>query len=174
MSTVIPLNTPAGMPIPVEDENPLLSGRGPAAWAMRADVPDHTVHGEPKIRPMRAVPGSWVNERDPDPRGWPVLGADGVVAGTVTEIWMDTAEPQVRYYEVETTGGRRVLLPHGFSKVRARHRRIDVRAIYAAQFADVPTTRDADTVTLREEDQIVAYFAGGILWADASRAEPLL
>ena len=175
MSTAVPLAAPAGSPIEVTEANPLLSGKGPASYAHRAAHPDFTVHGEPKIRPLRALPSFYLNPRDPDPRGWPVLGAEGAVAGTVADIWVDASEPQVRYYEVElAAGGRRVLLPYGFAKVRARHRRIDVKAIYAPQFADVPAARGADTVTLREEDRIMAYFAGGLLWADASRAEPLL
>lgn len=174
MRTVTP-PSPPGMPIEVAEANPMLSGKGPAAWAERADVPDPNLHGAPRIRPLRALPDFWLEPRDPDPRGWPVLGGDGVVAGTVAEVWVDTAEPQVRFYEVEVAaGGRRVLLPYGFAKVRARHRRIDVKAIHAAHFAEVPGTRGHDVVTLREEDQIMAYFAGGLLWADPRRAEPLL
>lgn len=175
MSTLAPQTSPPGMPVPVEAANPMLSGKGPAAWADRADLPDLTVHGEPKIRPLRVLPTFSLERRDPDPRGWPVVGGDGVVAGTVTDVWVDCAEPQVRYYEMAlASGGQSVLVPYGFVKVRTRHRRLDVRAIYAAHFADVPRTRGPDTVTLLEEDRIVAYFAGGILWADASRAEPLL
>jgi photosynthetic reaction center H subunit len=104
-----------------------------------------------------------------------VVGGDGVVAGTIAEVWVDTAEPQVRYYEVELlAGGRRVLLPYGFAKVRARERQVRVKAIHAAHFADVPGIASPDVVTLREEDQVMGYYAGGYLWADPSRAEPLL
>ena len=175
MSTIVPLQEAPGMPIEVDDPNPLLSGKGPASWSMRADVPDHTVHGDPKIRPLRVLPTFYLEPRDPDPRGWPVVAGDGAIAGTVVDVWVDASEPQVRYYEVEVAaGGRRVLLPYGFAKVRARHRRIDVKAVHARHFADVPGTRSAEVVTLREEDRIMAYFAGGLLWADPSRAEPLL
>lgn len=175
MSTMIPVTTPPGMPIPVDEPNPMLSGKGPAAWANRADLPDYTVHGEPKIRPLRALPAFSLERRDPDPRGWPVVGGDGAVAGTVTDVWVDTSEPQVRYYEMTVAAnGRRVLVPYGFVKVRARQGRLEVRAIHAAHFAEVPATRDADVVTLLEEDRIMAYFAGGLLWADPRRAEPVL
>lgn len=168
-STTVP-GAPAGAAA-----NPMLSDTGPASWARRADVPDATVHGTPKILPLRAAPAFSLDPRGPDPRGWPVRGGDGVVAGTVAEVWVDTAEPQVRYYEVElAAGGRRVLLPYGFAKVRKREGEVRVKAIHAAHFADVPAIRGPDVVTLREEDQVMAYYAGGYLWADPSRAEPLL
>lgn len=175
MTTIAPPSTTQGLPIPVDEPNPLLSGKGPAAWAMRPEHPDYNAHGRPKIQPLRALPNYWLEPRDPDPRGWPVHGGDGVAAGTVTEVWVDTAEPAVRYYEMEVAAnGRRVLVPYGFVKVRTRHRRLDVKAIYAVHFADVPGTGAADVITLREEDQVMAYFAGGLLWADPRRAEPLL
>ena len=44
----------------------------------------------------------------------------------------------------------------------------------ADQFADVPTLKSPDQVTKLEEDKITAYFAGGHLYADARRLEPLL
>ena len=47
-------------------------------------------------------------------------------------------------------------------------------AILGSQFAAVPGTRQADIVTLLEEDKIMGYFGGGTLYAEPSRAEPLL
>ena len=38
---------------------------------------------------------------DPDPRGLPVKAADGAVAGSIVDIWVDRSEPQVRYYRLE-------------------------------------------------------------------------
>jgi photosynthetic reaction center H subunit len=43
-----------------------------------------------------------------------------------------------------------------------------------AQFADAPLLANPDQVTLREEDRIAAFFAGGTLFADPRRVEPLL
>jgi photosynthetic reaction center H subunit len=175
MITLTSPEAASGLPIPVEEANPMLSGKGPASWAIRADEPDYTAHGTPKIRPLRVLPTFSLERRDPDPRGWPVLGADGAAAGTVTDVWVDTAEPQVRYYEMRVeSSGRSVLVPYGFVKVRTRRRVLTVHALHARHFADVPGTRGADTVTLREEDQIMGYFAGGLLWADPRRAEPVL
>lgn len=153
--------------------NPLLSGLGPAAYAQRADTPDLTVHKKPKIVPMRVATDFSVDARDPDPRGMTVLGCDGAAAGTVVDIWVDRSEPQVRYLEVSVAnGGRKVLLPVTAARVHASARRIAVKSITAAQFADVPGTKSPDQVTLLEEDRIQAYYAGGYLYATPNRTEP--
>ena len=154
--------------------DPMKAGVGPGSYADRDDRPDLTLAGEPKIQPMSVVDGFTIEKRDPDPRGWPVHGGDGKKAGTVNDIWVDRSEPQVRYYQVELDGGSgSVLLPAGFAKVRRSAGRIDVKAIFAEHFADVPTTAAADRITLLEEDKIVAYYAGGTMYAERSRSEPL-
>lgn len=165
-----------GAPTPVPSTgNLLLSNAGPASYADRSDVPDLTVEGHPKIQPMSVLSGWSVSGRDPDPRGMRVVAGDGVVAGTVTDLWVDRSEPQIRYYEVEVAAnGRRVLVPFAVARVRGRQRELRVKAIHAAHFAEVPGTRLPDRVTLLEEDRIMAYFAGGYLWADPSRQEPVL
>ena len=91
--------------------NPLLAGVGPGAWAKRADVPDMTFEGEVKIVPLRLADGHGVAIQDTDPRGLPVIGADGEQAGTVQDLWIDKSEMMFRYLEVEVTGNdRRVLV----------------------------------------------------------------
>ncbi|MFN3162943.1 MAG: PRC-barrel domain-containing protein [Pseudohongiellaceae bacterium] len=127
---------------------------------------------------------------DPDPRGMPVVGADGQTGGVVTDIWVDRSEPQVRYLEVKVQGGasaagegaegdaesaseRTVLLPIGFSRVDGYHKRVKVASILGSQFADVPTLQNPDQVTQLEEDKISAYYGGGHLYANAERQEPL-
>jgi photosynthetic reaction center H subunit len=82
----------------------MLAGIGPGAWAEREDAPERSLEGEPNIVPLRAAPGFYVEPRDPDPRGMEVVAADNRVAGVVTELWVDRAEPQIRYLEVELTG----------------------------------------------------------------------
>ena len=159
--------------------NPMVDAVGPASYADRADVPDMTAHGAPKIVPMRAAPGYFIAEGDPDPRGLKVKGCDGVVAGTIVEVWVDRSEPQVRYYEVRlAVGERTVLLPVNYVQWPlfglARTDYVTVKAITAAQFADVPATRDSSQITLREEDRICAYYAGGHLYATPERSQPLL
>lgn len=153
--------------------NPLVDGVGPASYAERADVPDLTIDGDPKIVPLRVAPEFSVASRDPDPRGMAVIGTDGAVAGTVTDAWVDKSEYIFRYFEV-SVGGRRVLLPVTFCRVDAGKRQIRVKAITAAQFVDVPGLANPDQVTFLEEDKICGYYGGGYLYATPARAEPLL
>jgi photosynthetic reaction center H subunit len=156
----------------------MTDGVGPAAWTARADVPDKTAHGKPKVIPMRSDAAFTIAEGDPDPRGLPVKACDGEIAGTIADVWVDRSEPQVRYYEVAIKGGGHRLLPVGFVQWPnlglwgCDH--VRVKAITAAQFAGVPTTAQQDIITLREEDRIAAYYAGGHLYATAERSEPLL
>jgi photosynthetic reaction center H subunit len=161
----------AGAPL-VPTGNPMLDGVGPGAWADRADRPDVTFEGTPKIVPLRAATGYGISKGDTDPRGLPVLGADGVKGGTVVDLWVDEAESLFRYIELEVAGGRRVLLPINFARIKRD--KVKVGAVLGSQFAAVPGTRQADIVTLLEEEKIMAYYGGGTLYAEPSRAEPLL
>jgi photosynthetic reaction center H subunit len=154
--------------------NPMLDAVGPAAYAQRANYPDHTIDGQPMIVPVRVASAYTVSSKDPDPRGMGVYGADRQLAGTVRELWIDRAEPQIRYLELETTGARRVLLPINFAKIDGSARRVNVRSILASQFATVPGLASPDQITRREEDQIMAYYASGNLYATAARSEALL
>jgi photosynthetic reaction center H subunit len=139
----------------------------------RADEPDRDSHGDPKIVPLHNAAGCSVSANDTDPRGLPVVGADGVVAGKVCELWLDVAENLFRYLEVELAdGSRRVLLPMGFARIR-RHE-VKVGAILGRQFADVPGIRHPELVTMLEEERIQAYYGAGTLYAEPGRAEPLL
>lgn len=174
----VPIDGYMGSPL-VPTGNPMIDGLGPAAWADRADVPDMTVHGATKIVPMRTDPAYFVAKGDPDPRGLPVIAADKQVAGSVTDIWVDRAEPQVRYYEVKLANSdRTVMLPVGYVQWPNfglwGNDRLLVKAITAAQFADVPALKRNDQITLLEEDKVMAYFAGGHLYATADRAEPII
>ncbi len=165
-----------GNPIPPpQGANLLLAGVGPGSYTPRPDKPDLTAEGEPKIVPLRAAPGFAVAERDPDPRGMEVTGADGQSAGRVSDLWIDKSEPQIRYFEVTGANpAQRVLLPVGFARVDPNRRRVLVNALLAGQFAQVPQTASADRVTLAEEDRICAYFAAGTLYAEPSRLEPVI
>jgi photosynthetic reaction center H subunit len=68
--------------------------------------PDMDFEGLPKIVPLRTAPTT-ASSRRHDPRGLPVVGADGEVGGTVVDLWVDTAENLFRYLEVEVPGGGR-------------------------------------------------------------------
>jgi photosynthetic reaction center H subunit len=153
--------------------NPMIDGVGPASYVNREAVPDLTIDGHPKIVPMRIATEFSVEERDPDPRGLPVIGADGEVGGVVTDIWVDRAEPQIRYLEAEVkapAGPRRVLVPINLTRITTQS--VKVQSILGRQFADVPGLLSPDQITLREEDKICAYYAGGNLYAEPSRLGP--
>ena len=103
-----------------------------------------------------------------------VIGADGMIAGTVVDAWADRSETLFRYLEIALAGHTRtVLVPMTFVQFAPRHR-IKVRAIRADQFAGVPALRNPDRVTLLEEDKIMGYYGGGQLYAMPGRMGPLL
>ena len=158
--------------------NPMIDGIGPAAYAHRHDVPELAYDdGLPKIVPLRTATDFFLSSEDPDPRGYAVLGDDGVEAGTVVDAWIDRSEYIVRYLEVETDaafGARRVLLPTHFVMFRPKQRQIRCYAILAHHFADVPALKNPDSVTSLEEDKIVGYFGGGLLYATPERMAPVL
>jgi photosynthetic reaction center H subunit len=158
--------------------NPMLDAVGPASYANRADVPDLCYDdGKPKIVPLRAAADFFLAWEDPDPRGMAVVGDDGVVAGSVVDVWVDRSETCIRYLEValaEPVGTRHVLLPMNFTDIKAKRKQIWVSAILGEQFATVPALRNPDQVTLLEEDKITGYYGGGFLYATPARAEPLL
>jgi photosynthetic reaction center H subunit len=51
---------------------------------------------------------------------------------------------------------------------------VNVHALLAEQYADVPATRLPDVITLLEEERICAYFGAGLLYAEPQRSEPLV
>ncbi len=167
-----PINNWAGAPLEPTG-NPLLAGVGPGARADRFDEPDLVFHGEPRIVPLRAVPAFGVEPYDTDPRGLPLVAADGQVAGTVNELWVDTSDMLFRYLEVTLSDSdRKVLVPVPFTRISRTA--VKVQALYAHQFADIPTGRHGDTVTSLEEEKIMAYFGAGLLYADDKRADPVI
>ena len=168
-----PFSSALGSPL-VPTGNPMVDGVGPAAYANREDVPELTFEGHPMIVPIRVATDHSVAEEDApnDPRGMEVLGADRRTAGTVSDLWTDRGEPQIRYLEVETTGKRRVLVPMTMVELLSG-RRVFVRSVLASQFEEAPTLRNPDVVTKLEEDRICGYFAGGTLYATPDRQEPL-
>jgi photosynthetic reaction center H subunit len=166
--------------------NPLSAGIGPGAWADRADRPDLTFKGIPRIVPMRVATDFFVAHEDPDPRGLEVRGMDGAVGGTVVDLWVDRSEPCLRYIEMELTGGGRRLLPVPFLRVPrpANHlpfmspspsaTHVQIHVLKAGDFAGIPTTKHPDLITLLEEDKISAYFGAGSLWNSDMRFGPLV
>jgi photosynthetic reaction center H subunit len=171
----------------VPSGNPMKDGMGPAAWANRSKYPDLTFDGRPRIVPIAQSHEIIVSPNDPQLIGWPVKAADGAVVGKVSDIWVDQAEHIIRYLEVETASGKKVLAPmmvavvHGNSLIDAllpiiedKPKFVEIDAITAAQFDDVPAIETPGIITRYEEDRIQAYFGGGYMYATPERAEPWL
>ncbi|MEM8799316.1 MAG: photosynthetic reaction center subunit H [Pseudomonadota bacterium] len=174
--------------------DPMADGVGPASYAERGDHPDWSVDGEAKIKPLRETPDFFPAGEDNDPRGMKVFGADGLVAGVVSDIWVDKGEYLGRYVEVDLSKGEAggegaVLLPFNFMRVKGpknifatltgiepmeRDIGVHVDAIRADQFSGVPKTKKPNEITLREEDMIMGYFGGGKLYAMPERMGPLI
>ncbi|EGV32020.1 photosynthetic reaction center H subunit [Thiorhodococcus drewsii AZ1] len=158
---------------PVGD--PMLSAFGPAASPDRAKHCDLTIDGVEKIVPLRVATDFSIAEKDPDPRGMTVVGLDDEPAGTITDVWVDRSEPQIRYLELKVAaGGKQALVPIGFCVFNKKARKVKVAAIKAAHFANVPVLSKPDQITLYEEDKVSAYYGGGKLYATADRSGPLL
>ena len=162
----------------------MADGMGPAAFANRAKYPDLTFDGRPRIVPIAQSHELIVSPQDPQLIGWTVVAADGVTAGTVSDIWVDQAEHIIRYLEVETTSGKKVLAPmmvavvHGNSLLAKilpttsdEKEYVEIDAITAAQFDGVPSLETAGIITRYEEDRIQAYFGGGYMYATPERSE---
>lgn len=159
--------------------NPLVDGVGPAAWAERAHAPDINLDGSPKIVPLDKSHGFRIARQDRNPIGMPVFGCDDVMAGVVSNVWVDQMERVIRYLEVRLVGdaggsGRTVTVPMAMSQVNARRGTVKVDAVRADQFAAAPALASDSQITFNEEERVVGYFGGGYLYAKRSRIEPFL
>lgn len=174
----IPADPYAGSPL-VPTGNPLVDQVGPASYALRRDEPDLTFDDStPKIQPLRRLPDHSVDPEDPDPRGMPVLDANGERVGLCTDLWLDRSEAMFRYLELEVAleggGTRQALVPIPLTVVNEGKRFVRVRTLVKSGFATIPALRHPDTITLLEEDKIQGYVAGGQLYSKPERQEPFL
>ena len=163
--------------MPIGD--PMLAGIGPGSYAERVKRPDLNIEGQPRIRPIDLAPTFRIARGDPDFRGWPVVGCDEIIAGKVTDIWVDTSDHLIRYYEVELGAhggapGRRVLAPMFMSRIDKGRGVVRCDAVRAVQFANVPAIEAPDRITRYEEELVQGYYGGGWLYATPERSEPLL
>jgi photosynthetic reaction center H subunit len=154
--------------------NPLLDGMGPAAWADRSKTPDLNWNGTNRIVPIGSASHSVaIHHKDTDPRGLKVIAADGVVAGIITDLWIDTSDDCIRYFEVDT-GTKKVLAPLAMSVVKGNRGIVEIDAINAADYDAVPMPGTPGQISRYEEERVLAYFGGGYLYANSARQEPLI
>ena len=140
-------------------------GVGPASWTPREDVPEMNAHGEPKIVPM-AHHGDFFVSAGQDPRGLPVLSKDDQVVAKVADMWIDPAEHEVRYLELELDpahGAGRRLVPMQLARVKARW--VKVSSLHSSRFDGVPQIRIPGQVSKLEEEKITGWYAGGTLYS---------
>ncbi len=156
--------------------NPMIDGIGPASWAFRRDIHDLDMNRVIRYRPLRDLPEFRVDPTLVDPVGMRVVGADRVVAGHVADVWIDLVEREIVWLEVALGGALddRVLVPQPFARFRKRLNEVSVRALLGAQFAAIPRTKEPNRITRLEEDRILGYFGGGLLYATPARIGPLL
>lgn len=164
----------SGSPLtPVGD--PMQSGVGPGSYAQRARKPDMTLHGTPKMAPLRVATDFSVDAEVCDPRGMTVVGVDGATGGEVVDVWVDRSEYIARYLEVKVAdSAKRVLLPITMAVINKSSKTVKVDAITGAQFAGAPVLENPNQITLYEEERVTAYYGGGLLYATPQRAEPWL
>jgi photosynthetic reaction center H subunit len=162
--------------VPLGD--PMQDGMGPAGYALSLNEPELTFHGEHRTVPLRVADDHWVAEEDPDPRGWDVITADGLVAGTVADIWIDLAEVNARFIEVALPDplARHVIVPFELTQYQTIGLGgvVKVVSVTAPLLAAAPVPASTDFLTAREEDRIQAYFAAGHLYALPGRQGPLI
>ncbi|HJK97045.1 MAG TPA: photosynthetic reaction center subunit H [Polyangiaceae bacterium LLY-WYZ-14_1] len=176
-------------------EDPMMANVGPSSYAERHDEPELTREGHIAIVPMRTDDRYSVSA-GADPRGFDVVAADGKKAGKVVDVWVDRAELQARYLEVEldeslrgesagageggesaaapVAGAHTRLLPTTMGIVKGASKTVDCSAVRAEHFPKAPTTKHPEQITVNEEERIMAFFAGGRLYAEPSRLGPIV
>ena len=165
--------TSAGSPyVPTGD--PMVDGVGPASWAPRRDIPELDFHGHAKIKPMSMLEEFRVSAGR-DPRGKVVVAGDGEVVGRVIDMWVDVPENMVRFLTIDLNpegSGKTRLAP--INMVRIKSDRVIVRSLYGNNFEGIPTIKSDDQITLLEEEKIMAWYAGGTMYAVPKREEPVI
>jgi photosynthetic reaction center H subunit len=167
-----PINKFPGAPIEPTGDEPMNDNIGPGSYTNRTDVPDLTVMGDFKIVPLRVTEGFSIDKDDIDPRGLEVKGFDKVSGGSCTDVWVDRSEDIIRYLELKTKTGKTVLLPFNFCKIKKDF--ISVESILGAQFEKVPTLKNQNTISLLEEEKVMAFYGAGTLMAYPKRREPIV
>ena len=147
--------------------NPLEEGIGAAAYTtLREDVPDLDVEGEPKLISLNDHPAYYIPDGDPDPRGWVLISADKKIVGKVEDLWFNRAEFFLRYFEVSIDGAEgRHLIPAFFAEALPADRAVRATTLVAKDLRNAPIRADSTCITMREEDRLNGFFAGGLRYS---------
>ena len=156
------------------DRRPVAGRRRPGSWNVRPDFAYKTFDGHDVVAPMRVATNYAVADGGGNPIGFSVIGADGKVAGTIKDIWVDRAESMVSYYEIGLTGGKSVLAPVHFCDVNFRARTVKITALTAEPVRRGAATEEPRRVTMQEEEKVAAVLRRRHALFDPARAEPLL
>ncbi|OUV03604.1 MAG: hypothetical protein CBC42_03920 [Betaproteobacteria bacterium TMED82] len=167
-----PINRIPGSPIEPTGENPMLDNIGPGAYTERMDKPDLTVDGDFKLVPMRVESEFALDSKDVDPRGLEIRGLEGGSAGTCVDVWVDRSEHLIRYLEVKTNSGNLVLVPFNLTVIKPTF--IAVDSILSGQFDSVPKIKNPNTISLLEEEKVMAFYGAGKLLAYPRRRESIV
>ncbi|MFK7861243.1 MAG: photosynthetic reaction center subunit H [Granulosicoccus sp.] len=187
-----PIGPWPGAPL-VPNGDAMKDGLGAAAWAERADHPDMTTEGEPRIVPLSTLPPEefFVAKMSTDPHGMDVRACDGVVVGKIADIMLDRMEMLPRYYQVALNSGKTVLLPMMYMTLKrkshapaegtmnermidGRKKEVRVVSLNSAQFENVPLCANNSVVTLLEEDKIQAYYGGAHVYGSPERTDSFI
>ena len=92
-----------------------------------------------------------------------LVSADKKTVGIVHDLWFNRAEFFLRYYEVSIDGaeGRR-LVPAFFAEALTRDRAVRATTLIADDLRRSPIRADDSCITMREEDRLNGFFAGGL------------
>ncbi|MDQ2889738.1 MAG: DUF2382 domain-containing protein [Gemmatimonadota bacterium] len=133
-----------------------------------ADAADR--RGEPDEVPRVAALGDLgdfqVAEGYPDPRGWNVMGADGMKIGKVHDLIVDTGEMRTRYLDVTlykdaigAADDHDVLLPVGAAQLDDTNDHVMLGSLTPAQLGALPEFTHGE-ITRDYEDTLLQHMPG--------------
>lgn len=131
------------------------------------DMPDDV----PRVAALSDLDDFQVAEGFPDPRGWDVLGSDGMKVGKVHDLIVDTGAMRTRYLDIEldkdalgVRDDRNVLIPVGVARLDDTDDNVVLGSVSNAQLVALPPYEHGK-ITRSYED----FILGG-LTTDAAAA----
>jgi uncharacterized protein (TIGR02271 family) len=125
------------------------------------DMPDDV----PRVAALSDLDDFQVAEGFPDPRGWDVLGTDGMKVGKVHDLIVDTGAMRTRYLDIEldkdalgVRDDRNVLIPVGVARLDDTDDNVVLGSVSNAQLAALPPYEHGK-ITRSYEDFILGGLA---------------